>query len=174
MLPKIEGIIIEESNDRLKVVLPIKRNRLLFGLFSIMLVIWAAMFIIALVFTIRDVAFSGERFAFVFTIMLLVFMVILYYLGRLVWKQWQYVAANREILFVDEETLIVRRPVSILGLTDAYDMKYVSPFYYSEKNSCPAFNYGHRHVYFGRDLLDGQINELLTMLNGRYFPDYDD
>lgn len=174
MHPTVNGIEFSENKERLKVVMPVRRNWFLFGLFTVMLLGWIAMFIVGIVFMIRDVAFSGERFAFVFTIMLLVFLIILYYLGRILWRQWQYYTADREILFINRETLIVRRPVSIFGITNAYDMNHVSPFYVNEKYRCPTFDYGYQHVYYGHSLPEDAAKKLVSYLNGRYFPHYDE
>jgi hypothetical protein len=90
------------------------------------------------------------------------------------WRQWQYFAADREILFVNQSRLIMRRPVSLLGLTDAFDMAHVSPFYVSEKHHCPAFDYGYQNIYFGRDLPPKAAEQLVLFLNGRFFPHLDD
>lgn len=171
--PELDRIAFEETPDWLKIVLPVRRNWILFVLFTILLAIWLVMLVGGVVFTVRDVALSGEAFAFVFTLMLLALLFILFRFGRVLWNQWQYYAADREILFVNEEQLIVRRPVSILGLTDGYDMKHVSPFYYSEKHHCLAFDYAYQHVYFGRDLEPEEGQLLISFLNEHYFPDFD-
>lgn len=165
---------MEETPDWLKIVLPIRRNWILFVLFTILLGVWLAMLAVGIVFMVRDVAMSGEPFAFVFTVMLLVLLLILFRFGRVLWGQWQYYATNREILYVNEDQLIVRRPVSILGMTDAYDMSHVSPFYYSEKHHCPTFDYAYQHVYFGRHLERNEAHRLVAYLNERYFPESDD
>ena len=173
MLPSIENIQFEENNERLKIVLPVKKQWVYLVLYSIMLVIWIGMFIYGLIYT-WQIAFSGERFAFVFTVMLIGLLYILYRLGKVVWRQWQYYAANREIMFIHQDMLIVRRPVSILGLTDAYDRAHVTPFYFSEKYHTPAFDYGHQHVYFGHDLPANPANRLIGYLNARYYPHRDE
>ena len=173
MLPIIENIQFEENKERLKVVLPVKKHWVYLVLYSVMLLIWVGMFVFSLIFT-WQMAFSGERFAFVFAVMLLVLLYVLYRLGRIVWGQWQYYAANREILFVHKEMLIVRRPVSIFGITTAFDRAHVTPFYYSDKHNCPAFDYGHQHVYFGQDLPADPAGRLIGYLNARYYPHYDE
>ena len=173
MLPSIENIRFEENNERLKVILPVKKHWVYLVLYSVMLLIWVGMFIFGLVFT-WQAAFSGERFAFVFTVMLLGLLYLLFLLGRIVWGQWQFYAANREILFVHNEMLMVRRPVSIFGITTAYDRAHVTPFYYSEKHNSLAFDYGHQHVYFGHDLPPDPAGRLIGYLNARYYPHYDE
>ncbi len=173
MIPSIENIQFEESKERLKIVLPTKRQWVYFLLYSLMLLTWVGMLVFGIVFTIQ-MAFSGERFAFVFTVMLLMLLYPLYRLGKMVWEQWQYYAANREILFIYKEMLILRRPVSIFGLTTAYDQAHVTPFYYSEKHHCPAFDYGHQHVYFGHNLPENPAERLIGYLNARYHPHYDE
>lgn len=173
MLPSIENIQFEENNERLKVVLPVKKQWIYLLLYSVMLLTWVGMFIFGLVFTFQ-IAFSGERFAFVFTVMLLGLLYLLFLLGRIVWRQWQFYAANREILFVHDDMLIVRRPVSIFGITIAYDRAHVTPYYYSEKHNSLAFDYGHQHVYFGRDLLPDPARRLIGYLNARYYPHHEE
>ncbi|MCZ7671129.1 MAG: hypothetical protein M5U34_30285 [Chloroflexi bacterium] len=79
-------------------------------------------------FLIRDVMMAGERFTFAFSIILLIWVAIWLWLGKLVWQRWQYYAAGREIMFINKDRLILRRPVTIWGLTDAFDMAYVQPF----------------------------------------------
>lgn len=173
MIPSIENIQFEENNERLKVVLPAKKHWIFLILYSVMLLAWVAMFVYGLIFT-WQMAFSGARFAFVFTFMLLGLMYLMFRLGKVVWGQWQYYAANREILFVHQDMLILRRPVSIFGITTAYDRAHVTPFYFSEKHNCPAFDYGHQHVYFGHDLAGDPAGRLIGYLNARYYPHYDE
>lgn len=169
MLPKIQNVEFEESGDRLKVTLPVRRQWIWFSLFTILLLLWLAGLIWGVIFTIKDIAFSGERYAFVFTVMLLVWLYLWYRLGKVLWRLWQYYAAGREILYIDKEQLIIRRPVSILGITDAYDTEYVSPLYFSSKHECAGFDYGNQRVYFGRDLAFKPAQELVQTLNERYF-----
>lgn len=165
----IRNVHFEQTPDRLKVVLPIKRKWVWFILFTVLMILWVIGLIWAVVFIIRDVAFSGERFAFTFTVMLLVWLYIWYRLGKLLWHQWQYYTADREILFLEKERLMIRRPVSLLGITDAYDMNHVSPFFYSDEQQCPGFEYGHRRVYFGCDLSQAEGNQLVKAINKLYF-----
>jgi signal transduction histidine kinase len=169
MLPIIRNVHFEQTEDRLKVVYPTQRKPVWLLVYSLLLVIWVVGLIWGIVFVLRDVAFSGERFAIVFTIMLLIWLYIWYRLGRIVWQQWQYYAARREILFLEKDRLIIRRPVSLLGITDAYDMDYVSPFYFSEEELCPGFQYGSRRIYFARGLDRESAKRLVSTLNDRQF-----
>lgn len=172
-LPMIASVTFDENPDRLKVMWPVKRNWLGFVIYSLLLLLWLVLLVGGVVYT-WQIAFSGERFAFVFTVMLLILLYILFRFGAILWRQWQYFAADREILFVNQSRLIVRRPVSLLGLTDAFDMAHVSPFYVSEKHHCPAFDYGYQNIYFGRDLPPEAAAQLVLFLNGRFFPHLDD
>ena len=174
MMPDIQDVLFEESSDRLKIVLPLKRSWVWLLIYSILLLLWVAGFVWGLIFTIRDIAFSGQRYAIVFTIMLLVWLYIWYRLGKVVWRQWQLYFATREILFLDKTRLIVRRPVSILGITDAYDMAYVSPFFYSEERAAPGFDYGNQRVYLGANLSEQAARQLIGYLNDRFFNVFDD
>ena len=174
MFPEIKQVSFAETPDRLKVTLPVHRNWVWLITLSLLLVLWTVGLIWGIIFTFRDIAFSGERYAFVFTVMLLVWLYLWYRLGKILWRQWQYYGASREILFIDQERLIIRRPVSILGITDAYDIAYVSPFFQSEEHKCPGFDYGNQRVYFGQGLSEEASQQLVNYLNKRYFNYYDD
>ncbi len=173
MFPKIEGIEFEENDERLKIILPVKRSWILFGIYSVVMLVCLGLMVSGLMFTAR-MAFSGERFAIVFTIMLLLLLLILFYFMRFVWRQWQFYAAPREILFINKELLIVRRPVSILGITDAYDMQYVQPLRYDPKYRGVSFQYGSQPRLFALGLAEAQVAEMVAYVNGRFFPTYDD
>lgn len=166
MSVQMDWVQLQDGDERLKVVLPIERNWLLYGLFSVSLLVWIGMMVGVLAAMFR------EQFGFLLNVMLLIWLAIWVWFGRVLWRRWQYFAAVREILFVNEQQLLVRRPVSILGTTDVYDMRHVSPFYYSEKHHCPAFDYAYQHVYFGQSLPSDVANELVADLNRRYFPDF--
>ena len=166
--PVISGVIFEENVERLKITLPIRSNWFLFGLFTVCILVWVGMSGVILW------ALLTQGFEFVLVVLLLLWLIIWYWLGQILWRQWQYYAANREILFINKEQLIVRRPVSILGLTTVYDMKHISPFYGSDKHHCPAFDYGHQSVYFGHGLAADGTQQLIKYLNSRFFPQVDD
>ncbi len=165
----IPGITVEESTERLKIVLPIRRSRVYLGTYSILLLVWIGMLLYGLMFT-WQIALSGARFAFVFTLLLLVFLFVLYRLGRIIWRQWQFYVANREVLFLFKDHLIIRRPVSLLGITHAYDRQYMRPFTYDHAKHSPAFEYGSLYILFGGSLPGPDGEALVVFLNGRYFP----
>jgi signal transduction histidine kinase len=174
--PVIKNISFSENEERLKIAHPLPRHWLYFITLSLMLVAWIYLVVGAIVFAIRDITFSGERYAFVFTVMILIFLWIMYYLGKLVYRQWSFYTANREILFINPELLIIRRPISIFGITDAYDMQHVRPFFYNDDTNSPAFTYGSRTVFFGNDLPREDAERLMSYINTRFFPEqlYDD
>lgn len=175
MFPNIENVDFEENRERLKIVLPVKRNWFLFTAYGIVLLVNVTMLVGGLLYA-AQIAFSRERFAFVFTVMLLVLISILYRFTRFVWNQWQFYATNREILFVNDEELIVRRPLSILGITKVYDRQYINRVYYDEKREAAAFDYGSQPAFFAQGLPKSLIEPVLNYLNGRYFTTdfYDD
>ncbi len=168
--PLITGVHFEQTPERLKIVLPVKRNIPLIILYSVLVLLWLGMMIGAVVFGVQ-MAFSGERYAFSFTVMILVFIYVLYRFGKVLWRQWGSLVANRQIMFINSEELVLRRPVSIWGNTDAYDMEHVQPFYIDEESGSPMFDYGYRHVAFAEPLSAIGAGELVRFLNGRYFPD---
>ena len=158
-------ILFEENEERLKIVIPLRKNWLLLGTYSVALIIWLVMLGIVLVFLI-----DGRSNSFVLTILLIIWLLIWLWLGRFLANRWQYHLANREILFIDEEQLMIRRPVSIFGLTNSYEFAHVSPFYMSDKHKCPSFDYAFAHVYFGQTLAYAEAEKLVDELNLRYFP----
>lgn len=168
-LPIITDVHFEENPERLKVVMPIKRNRPLAITYSVLLLLWLVTSVWGLVYTIR-IAFSGERYAFVFTLMLLLLLYIYYRFGGFIRRQWAHFISPRELLFINRERLILRRPVSIWGNTDAYDMQHVSPIYLGEKTQALTFDYGHQHIHFGEGLGVEAQKALRGVLNNRYFP----
>lgn len=166
MSDNVYSVEFEEERGRQKVTLPLRLKWGYFALYTISLLVWAGMVLVILVYLIRGLSSSV-----VLTILLLLWLLVWLGFGRFLWTRWQYQAANREILFIDSEQLIVRRPVSLLGITTAYDMDHASPFYYNEEHHCPAFDYGFLHIYFGQDLPRLQAHELVSELNERWFPD---
>jgi hypothetical protein len=158
-------VIFEESERHFKVVIPVRFNWPLFILYSLALMVWLAMMIAVLIYLFRGLSSS-----FVLTILLIIWILVWLWFGRFLSGRWQYQAANREILFFDEKQLILRRPVSIFGLTTSYDIRHVSPIYFTEKHSCLAFDYAFLHVYFGHSLERYQAEEVIGILNSRYFP----
>ncbi|PID84742.1 MAG: hypothetical protein CSA11_01155 [Chloroflexi bacterium] len=176
MLGNIGRVHLEEQPDGLKVVSPIKRYWFLFALYTGNIIVWVAGVIGMLFFLVYKVIMAGERYSFSFSIILVVWMIIWLGGGRHLWRNWQRFAATREILFINHERLIIHRPVSIWGLTEAFDMKYVRPFSVSEYHQCILFDYGsdgNYRIYFGLGLTEDEASGLVSILNSRYFRDYD-
>ncbi|MDX1687213.1 MAG: hypothetical protein R3248_04445 [Candidatus Promineifilaceae bacterium] len=169
--PQIDDVTFEETAERLKVVMPAERHRIYLIIYSILLFVWSAVTIWMIV-QLLSTSLSNLSLFFivVWAILLLIWAYVWYRLGRHVWRWWQYYMATREILFIYEEILIVRRPLSILGVDDGYDMEHVGPFYYSEKRRGVAFDYGSRGGTFGKGLSPAAAERLSRALNRRYFP----
>ena len=173
-------ITFEETPERLKVTIPVRRNFLnwtFLAIYTVLLVVWVSGFFYGTITYIRNVRASNAAGTFIFTLSVIFFsmMAIWLWFGRkYVWRWWQYHMANREILFINHEFLIVRRPVSILGLTDAYSMNHVSPLYWNDKYSCVAFDFGARGILFGTTLEQRDATWLIMRLNDRYFPNWRD
>ena len=159
----------EESNERLKISIPVKINWVLLLLFTLALAVWVGMILVVAIYLIR-----GMSSSFILTAMLLIWMLVWFWFGRFLWSRWQYQAATREILFVDDEQIIIRRPVSILGSTKSYDRSHLDSFYFSDRNQSPAFDYGYLHVYFGKSLSQESAGSLIDYLNARLFPEMAD
>lgn len=173
MYPEIDGINFEENSERLKVTLPVSRNWIYLIIYSILMVIGIGLMIGGLIFGFQ-IALAGERFSFVFAVMVFFFLLLLYPLLKYIFQQWQYNVTNREIIFIHPDEMIIRRPVSILGITKTYDLKFVKPMYFSQKYNSLAFDYGSQPVIFAAGLPSSQTVPLATYLNERYFPDYDE
>ncbi len=159
-------MIFEESPERLKVTIPIRVNFGLLALYSFAGIIWLLMLLAVLIYLIR-----GFSSSIVLTIILILWLGVWMWFGKFLSGRWQYHASNREILFIDDEKIILRRPVSILGFTTSYDIRHVSPFYFSGRHQCPAFDYAFLHVYFGQSLDPEDAHDLVRILNGKCFPD---
>jgi hypothetical protein len=169
--PRIEEVTFEETAERLKVVLPARRQWPFLLIYSALMLTWVAVTVWMLVLLFRTSRSSmSTLYLVVWAIILLIWSYLWYRLGRYVWRWWQYYAADREILFVNPSLLIVRRPFSLLGVTDAYTMEHVSPFYYSEKYGAIAFDYGSRGAQFGQSLDRPAAQLLVHALNRRFFP----
>jgi len=170
-----QRIIFEENDERTKVTIPLERQTLYWILYTSMLVVWVVGSVWGAAVVIGFIregnfGFSGLYLVAYFIILLLV-AIFWFYLGRKVWTQWQYFAANREILFFYPDRLIVRRPVSLLGVTDAYAREHVSRFSMDDKLNCPAFDYGNYRIPVGMTLPEDEGEALISELNQRFYPD---
>ena len=176
-----QRIVFEENDERVKVIIPIERQPLYWGLYSLMLIIWifssvwGASTVIGF-FRQGSFGLTGVYLgAYIFILLLVA--VFWFYLGRKVWTQWQYFTATREILFFYPEKLIVRRPVSLLGVTDAYSREHVSRFSLDSKLNCPAFDYGTFRIPVGMTLPVEESKAFISEINRRFYaniPEDDD
>ncbi len=101
--------------------------------------------------------------------MIVIMLLVLFRFGRFLGRQWATYLTDREVIFVNQEELIVRRPVSIWGNTDVYDMQHVTPMYLTEDGDTLGFDYGNRHIYFGSGLTTEARQALCRFLNDTYF-----
>ena len=169
--PEIEHVQFDTVEDRLKVVMPLERDRLYLAIYTALLITWLGTTVwMGSLLVGAQTSDLPTQFVVVWIIILLIWAYIWYRLGRMVWRWWQYYAATREVLFVDDHVLIVRRPLSLLGVTDAYAMEHVSPFYYSEKHQSVAFDYGSRGGLFGSGIERRGADMLIDYLNARFYP----
>lgn len=70
--------------------------------------------------------------------------------------------------------MVIRRPVSMWGITTAYDRAHIRPFYFHPERQTPTFDYGSLYVPFAAALARSEADALIQFLNGRYFPNLDD
>ncbi len=175
------GIEFEETEERMKVEIPLQRSKLAMFTYSLLALIWLGGLILFIVILFRPSS-SGLISGLPRSIQITWFIGVLLwiyvwirYVGRSVLRWWQFYLAKRELLFISEHTVIVRRPVSLLGLTDAYDRRYMSPFYFSDQHQALAFPYGNvRHILVAMSVAKAEQMELMKFLNGRFFPQVDD
>ena len=161
-------IQIEETQDETKITLPVQRNWLLVGLFSIALVIWLVGAVIIIV------SMFGEGRTAVLNCMTLICLALWGFMGKALWKQWQRYISPREILFLAADRLTLRRPVSILGSTDAYDRTHLTPFMYDDDRHTISFDYANHRISFGHTLPIADAQQVVQQLNTLYFPDWDE
>lgn len=173
MYPKIDGITFEENERWLKIVMPVRKNWFLLIIYSLMVLTGVGLFVGAIIFAVQ-LGTTWRRFSLLFIVMIVIFLALLYYLMKYVLRQWQFNISNREILFFNEEEMIVRRPVSIFGLTTTFDRQYMHPLSYNDQYSALEFDYGSRPVLIGLNLPKSQTEPLATYINERYFPHFDD
>jgi hypothetical protein len=148
-LPLISDVHFEQTPDRLKIVLPLRRNWPFLIIYTILALMWLVMMIGGVWFAIQ-VGFSGERYVFVFVLMLLTFLFILFRFRKHLFRQWAIYLAGREILFINTEELIIRRPVSIWGNTDVYGMEHIQSIQESDKPRALFLNTGTGPFISGR------------------------
>lgn len=174
----VERISFEENAERLKVTIPLKRIWGYWLAYTAMLLTWLTgsyWAITTLVSIIRSGEYGFEGlFLFAWFVIVFIIAAFWYYLGRNVWRRWQYYTANREILFFYTDKLVVRRPLSLLGITDAYAWQHISPFLYDKKYNCPAFDYGTHRIPVGTTLAEEESRALIGQLNERFFPQHDE
>ncbi|MCO5195611.1 MAG: hypothetical protein M9930_20315 [Anaerolineae bacterium] len=179
---RLENTRIEFSEDDefLTVTLPVNRRSALVLFYSVLLVIWVVMLGVTIYFLVRPLlpATVQLSFGYLFTwyLIVIVWLVLwVRYVGRTVWRGWLFSVAYEETLFINQDRFAVVRQAVVRGLSDAYDMRYMSPFYLHEKHNCPAFQYGKAHHHlFGQGLNSAEATTLIAFLNRRFFPFADD
>lgn len=179
---RLEKTRIEFSEDEeyLSITLPVNRKPLLALFYTILLIVWIVMLGITLYFLIQPLLPTTVElsFGYLFTwyLIVIVWLVLwVRYVGRLVWRGWLFSMAYEELLLINQDRFAVVRRAIVRGLSDAYDMRYMSPFYLHDKHNCPAFQYGKaHHQLFGQGLDSAEATILITFLNRRFFPFADD
>ena len=168
-LPMISSVHFEQMPERLKVVIPVNRNRPYLIIYAILTLLWVGMIGGGIVY-LNQILFSDQSYRFLFALMILILLLIWFRFGRFLWRQLAQYLSNREVLFINQEEFIVRRPISIWGNTDVYDMEYVTSIYSDETLGVLGFDYGYHHIYFGGSLTPESRQTLLQFLNDTYFP----
>ncbi len=169
-MAEISFISFGENDERLKVVMPLTRNRLYTAIYGTLLVVWIGATIVLLALLVQQPIRSMQFvYILVYFLIVAVWAYVWYRLGKHIVRYLGYYGATREILFVNDQTLIIRRPLSLLGTTTAYDMKHVGPFRYNENQQAVAFDYGSRGGLFGSGLSRSEAEKLADYLNRQYF-----
>lgn len=169
----LDRIAFEENSERLKIIIPLQRQMPYWITYTVLLLGWIAGSIWALI-RLGQFIFSGNfgfegLYLVAYFVILAIIGLFWFYVGRMVWRQWQYHSSNREILFFHVDKIIVRRPLSLLGVTDAYDRQFVSRFRFDERVKSPAFNYGTYRVPVGITLDEETARALVQEINDRCF-----
>lgn len=168
-------ITVEENASRVKITIPLRRLWPYWLTYTLLLLIWIFGTIWGIQTLISYIIVGNYGFEGGFLIAWIIILVIIagfwVYMGNTVWKRWQYYTSNREILFFYTDKLIVRRPLSLLGVTEAYDRQYVSYFRFDEKVSGVVFDYGTFRIPVGATLVPEESMALIGLINQRFFPD---
>lgn len=177
-LPMTTSITFEETTERTKIIVPLKRLWGYWLVYSLLLLSWLVATGMALGQFIGiarggSFGFTG-LLLFAYIVILLILLGGWLWLGRQIWRRWQYYTANREILFFYEDKLVVRRPLSLLGITEAYDRRFVSPFRFDAKIQSPVFDYGSYRIPVGTTLVPDEAEAFITQVNKRFFADRDE
>lgn len=167
-LPMISSVHFEQLPERLKIVIPVRRNMPYLIIYSILVFLWLGMMVGGIVYLVQ-ILFSGQSYRFVFALMILILLLVFYRFGKFLGRQWAQYLSNREVLFINHEEFILRRPVSIWGNTEVYDMEHVTHIYSADTIEAIGFDYGYRHVYFGGSLSPESRQTLQRFLNDTYF-----
>lgn len=168
-LPMISSVHFEQTPERLKIVIPVDRNWPYLILYVVLAFLWVGMMIGGIIYLIQ-ILFSGQGYRFLFALMILILLLIWFRFGRFLGRQLAQYLSNREVLFINQEELIVRRPVSIWGNTDVYGMEHVTSIYSDDSIGALGFDYGYHHIYFGGSLTPEARQTLHQFLNDTYFP----
>ncbi len=169
-------ITVEETDQWQKIILPAESNRFLFVFYSVAMLVWMGMLVVVVVGLFRPFV-EGRPFysSLVWRgLMVLWLLVWIYFARRWLWRNWQYYAATREILFVGEEEFIIRRPVSLLGLTDVYDKAHIDRIEMDREGGFLSFAYGSRPVRFARGVDMSAAQRLVSLLNRQHFGEEED
>jgi hypothetical protein len=171
-----ENILIEEEERWQKIIMPAEKSTPLFIFYSIAMILWAVS-TVWLIYQLFQPLSIDRPFTtnLVFRLIWISLLVTWYWFAkRFLWGFWQYYAANREILFINKEEFIIRRPVSLLGVTNVYDMKHIESLYYDDEKGSPTLQYGVQPVQFGQALSKQEGIELVSLLSHRHFPHLED
>lgn len=174
-------ITVEELTERTKITFPKARNNLALFAYTVLVFIWLLGLLLFLYYLVRPPApreigdLPGMiRCAWFFGVLIWI-LVWVRMLGRRLLRWWQFNLADKEVLFFDDTAMILRRPVSIFGLTEAYDRQHMAPFYYEEVNEAIGFRYGNaQHHLFGLGLPKDEQDTAIEYLNHRFFPNYEE
>ncbi|HRQ13094.1 MAG TPA: hypothetical protein PK205_07295, partial [Promineifilum sp.] len=107
-LPMLNLVHFEQTPERLKIVIPVKRDWPYLVTYTILVLLWLGMLVGGIVYLIR-ILYSGQSYRFLFALIILVLLLILFRFGRFLWRQWAQFFSNREVLLINQEEFIVRR-----------------------------------------------------------------
>jgi hypothetical protein len=169
-------IEFSEDDEFLTIELPVERNGALLALYTVLMLVWIAMLGVTLYYLIQPALPSEVELSFgyfVTWLLLIVAWLVIWvrYIGRMLWRAWRFHVAKRELIYVNKEVFQIHRPAPLRSLADAFDMRYMSPFFANDKYSCVEFQYGKvKRQLFGLGLEASEVPILVNLLNRRFFP----
>lgn len=100
-LPMISQVHFEQTAERLKIVIPVRRNWPYLLVYSVLVFLWLGMMVWGTIF-LGQILFSGQSYRFLFAVMIVIMLFVLFRFGRFLGRQWATYLTDREVVFVNQ------------------------------------------------------------------------